>query len=526
VGLAQLDSKVGDFENNLLRVVDGVEEAAARGAQLVVTPGLAVTGRAPRDLLLDPGFVEAALETTRRIARELASAPPVLLGGVSRAAPPASGAPLHESAFLLQGGEVTAVRHRRLLANRGVHADARYFAAGQPADPLRLSGRRAGVILGEDLQPRVGGPDPGSELRAAGADLLVWLAADAFTPHARAVRLARARTPGLPLVGVNGVGADDELIFDGGSFVLGEGGRLLAELPRFEEAVTVVDVDRSEASVPTPAEDGEAELFAALVLGVRGFARKNGLARAFLGLSGGIDSSLVACIAGEALGPEAVTGIALPSRHTDPRSTGCARDLSRRLGIGFEEVELEPLHKAAERSLAGLLEPGHDGATAENVQARLRALVLMAWVNRHGGFLLNTSNKTELALGYGTLYGDLTGVLSVIGDLNKPQVYALARWYDRGRGIIPEFVLQRPPSAELRPDQVDPFDYPRVAPLVDALLAAGPLPDGARDGELADLRRRIRVSEHKRAQAGLVLRLSETAFGSGRLMPVTRAWPG
>jgi NAD+ synthase (glutamine-hydrolysing) len=321
---------------------------------------------------------------------------------------------------------------------------------------------------------------------------------------------------------VNAVGANDELIFDGASFVLDAGGTLLALLPRFQEAVEVVDLGAAASPLDEPEPDGEAELFAALCLGVTDFVGKNGLGRVFVGLSGGIDSTLVACIAREALGPDAVQAIAVPSRYTDARSTEAARELSKRLGIAFESVSLERLHAAAEESLGGLLTGVRDSAPAENLQARLRAMVLMAHVNCRGGVLLNTSNKTELGLGYGTIYGDLAGTLCVIGDLNKTQVYALARWYDADRGVIPPFILERAPSAELRPDQVDPFDYARVAPLVDALILGRPLPPDASREEADDLERRMRAAEHKRWQGGIVLKVSERAFGSGRSMPVTR----
>jgi NAD+ synthase (glutamine-hydrolysing) len=314
------------------------------------------------------------------------------------------------------------------------------------------------------------------------------------------------------------VGASDELVFDGGSFVLNGAGGLHAELPRFREAVEVVDLQAAKSGAPTLT--AAEELYAALVLGVRDFAGKNGLRRAFLGLSGGVDSALVACIAAEALGAAAVTALALPSRHSDPRSATSARELAVSLGIGYQEIGIEALCEAARRLLAPLLDDSPEGAVAdENLQARLRALVLSAHVNRHGGLLLNTSNKTELSLGYGTLYGDLAGTLSVIGDLTKPEVYALARWHAQERGSIPAFILDRPPSAELRAGQVDPFDYPSLAPLLESLVLGLPV-----DGPDTDSwRRRLRQSEHKRFQHGIILKVSERAFGSGRMVPVTRA---
>jgi NAD+ synthetase len=312
------------------------------------------------------------------------------------------------------------------------------------------------------------------------------------------------------------VGANDELIFDGRSFVLDRDGALLARLPAFREAVEVVDLENARPLDPT-VEPPEEELFEALSLGVRDFAAKNGLRRLFLGLSGGVDSALVACIAAAAVGPEVVTALALPSRHTDPRSTESARELAATLGIGFEIVPLEPLHAAACAALPALLDGPAEGAVDENLQARLRMLVLTAWVNRHGGLLLNTSNKTELSLGYGTLYGDLGGTLSVLGDVTKPAVYALARWVSAHRVPIPPFILDRPPSAELRPDQVDPFDYPVVAPTVESLVQGDEPP-----GDIARFRRMLHAAEHKRWQHGVILKVSERAFGTGRMMPITR----
>ena len=245
-----------------------------------------------------------------------------------------------------------------------------------------------------------------------------------------------------------------------------------------------------------------------MALGVRDFARKNRLERAFLGLSGGVDSAVTAVIAAEALGPERVTAVAIPSRYSDPRSTSSARALANALGIGFEVVELEPLHAAAETALGDLL--AH-GTAAENVQARLRAIVLMAFVNRYGGMLLNTSNKTELTVGYGTLYGDMAGTLCPIADLTKPEIYALAGWIQQTRGeIIPSFIIERPPSAELKPDQVDPFDYPAIAPVLERLIREN------RSNAA------IRRSEHKRWHMGVILKVSEKAFGTGRMIPITR----
>ncbi|HEX5715091.1 MAG TPA: NAD(+) synthase, partial [Thermoanaerobaculia bacterium] len=401
----------------------------------------------------------------------------------------------------------------RLLPAYDVFHETRWFRPGPPSSPLEIAGRRVGLLVCEDLWDEGYPEHPAAELAAAGADLLIAISSSPYRRGILARRLGHAARTGLPLVYVNAVGANDELIFDGRSFVTDSTGALLARLPAFREAVEVVDLTASplELAAEPPLEE---ELFEALTLGVKDFAAKNGLRSVFLGLSGGVDSALVACIAAAAVGPGAVTALALPSRHTDPRSTESARELAAVLGISFEVIPLDPLHAAARTAL---LDGIPDGTVDENLQARLRMLVLTAWVNRHGGLLLNTSNKTELSLGYGTLYGDLGGTLSVLGDVTKPEVYAMARWVAAHRVPIPPFILDRPPSAELRPDQVDPFDYPTVAPAVEALVQGN-----SPDIEAAHFHRLLHAAEHKRWQHGVILKVSNRAFGTGRMMPITR----
>ncbi|EYF01111.1 NAD(+) synthase [Chondromyces apiculatus] len=573
IGLCQIDTRVGDLAGNAARILAAARAAADAGAELCVLPELAVTGVPPRDLLEDDAFVEAALATTHRLARDLADGPPVLVGTIARTTArtttPLPGAPrrrplglpgpprLHNALALLHRGTLAAVHGKRLLPGYDVFHEPRWFAPAPPAPPFPcppfpcppfpgmadpssvLAAMPIGPLVCEDLWSEGYPEDPAADLRRQGARLLVCASASPFRHGVLAARLHHARraqrplptaAPPLPhappaaLVYVNAVGAQDELIFDGRSFALDPEGRPLLVLPAFEEAVEVVDLAVPTPTTFPPPTAPEVDLRAALVLGIRGFARKNGVRRAVLGLSGGIDSALVACLAAEALGPAAVTAIALPSRHTDPRSTETARALARALGIGFEVSPLEPLHAAAEQALAPLLAGAPPGdTTLENIQARLRAMVLMAHLNRQGGILLNTSNKTELSLGYGTLYGDMAGTLCVIGDLTKPQVYALARHIDAGRGLIPPFILERPPSAELRDDQVDPFAYPRISPAVEALIQGDPLPEDVTPEEATRFTRMIRGAEHKRWQAGIVLKVTDRAFGTGRMMPITRA---
>ena len=498
-----------------------MREAARGGAELVALPEMAVTSYPPRDLLLDPAFVDRAAAVTGEIARDLDGGPPVVLGTVLRSGRETPGHPgLLDAAVVLGGGRLAASAAKRLLPAYDVFHEPRWFVPGAASAPLRVGDAAVGLLVCEDLWDEGHPVHPPAELRAAGADRLVCVSASPYRTGVGEERLRHARRAGLPLAYVNAVGANDELIFDGGSFVVDGDGRETFRLPRFREAVAVAGLGEGEPALPAGPDLGPEEvLFEALVLGVGDFAAKNGLPRAFLGLSGGVDSALVACVAAAALGPRRVTALVLPSRHTDPRSTAAGRELAGRLGIACEEVGIDPLHESA-RAVLGPLLAGDSGTTDENLQARLRALVLTAHVNRRGGLLLNTSNKTELSLGYGTLYGDLAGTLSVIGDLTKTEVYALARWHAARFGSIPAFVLEREPTAELRPGQVDPFDYPAVAPLVERLVRGDP----THGDEAERLARLVRASEHKRFQHGIVLKVTGRAFGTGRLVPVTRAW--
>jgi NAD+ synthase (glutamine-hydrolysing) len=507
VALAQINTCIGDLEGNVERCLAAIETARRDRADLVVLPEMAVPGYPPRDILFDTSFTEAVSEATLDLARRAQAGPPAVAGTLM----PADHRPpdhpgLYNAAVLLSGGEVQLVAAKRLLPAYDVFFEPRWFLPGPPLPPVTIAGRQVGFLVCEDLWDEGYPIHPPADLLAAGAELLVCLTASPYRQNVLKRRLIHARRPHCPLVYVNVCGANDELIFDGRSFAVDRQGDLIARLPGFEEAVQVVDVDKA-GSVEMMDQKAESELFQALTLGVRDFAQKNQLDRAFVGLSGGVDSALVAIIAAEALGPERVTAVAIPSRYTDPRSTDCARELAEALGICFDVIELEPLHAAAEATLAGLLA---GPTTAENIQARLRAMILMSFVNRSGGLLLNTSNKTELALGYATLYGDMAGTLGPIADLTKPEVISLAHWLNTERGVIPDFILERPPSAELRPEQIDPFDYPQVAPAMERLVQA----------HRSDLA--LRRSEHKRWQMGVILKVSEKAFGTGRLIPITR----
>ncbi len=469
---------------------------------------MAVPGYPPRDILFDSSFTEAVAKATRDLACRASGGPPAVVGTLmpgDRRPPHHPG--LYNAAVLLDGGDVQLVAAKRLLPTYDVFFEPRWFRPGPALPPKVVAGKQVGFLVCEDLWDEGYDVHPAAGLVAGGAELLVCISASPYRRGILEQRLYHARRQRCPLVYVNLCGANDELIFDGRSFAVNQKGDVIAWLAGCEEEVRVIDLER-EAPAELPKKHPEEELYRALALGVRDFAEKNRLERAFLGVSGGIDSAVVAVIAAEALGPERVTAIAIPSRYNDPRSTSCARELAEALGIHFEVVELERLHAAAEETLSDLL--GEGGTTAENIQARLRAMILMSFVNRYGGMLLNASNKTELALGYATIYGDMAGTLCPIADVTKPEVIALAHWINSVRGVIPRFILERPPSAELRSGQVDPFDYAQVGPVMERLVR-----ENRSDAAL-------RRSEHKRWQMGVILKVSEKSFGTGRMIPITR----
>lgn len=533
LAIAQINTTVGDLSGNVARILDAARSVADQDPDLVVFPELTVCGYPPRDILYDSSFVEAVQHATLDLARQAESLPPLLVGSFAPAEQKMYQHPsLNNIAYLMQNGEMKVAQIKQLLPVYDVFYEPRWFLAGtKTLPPIEVAGKKVGVIICEDMWDEEYPVHPGADLKAMGAEMLVCISASPYRRGAGEGRLRHAKRQvetrpssalrsaqddEMPLVFVNLVGGNDELIFDGGSFMLGG-----EKLKMFEEEVRVVEW-KVESGIEKKEErgkkkSGEEEVFRALVLGLRDFTNKNGLNHAFIGLSGGIDSSVAAVIAAEALGRERVTGVAIPSRFTDARSTESARELASRLGIGFETVELEKMHKAAEQTVGP---KRSEGVAGENIQARLRMIVLMSFVNQRGGFLINTSNKTELTLGYSTLYGDMAGAISPLGDVTKAEVIRLGKWINeewkeesgkrKDGGVIPQFVMERKPSAELRADQVDPFDYEKISPDMEALVRSN------------QSNAAMRTSEHKRWQMGLVLKVSEKSFGRGRLMPITR----
>ena len=509
LALAQINTTVGDLAGNVSRILDAVNSVANQKPDLVVFPEMTVSGYPPRDILYDVSFVEAVQAATQDLTQRSKGLPPMLVGSFAPSGENLLEHPsLHNIAYLIHNGEKRVAQIKQLLPVYDVFLEPRWFIPGKETwPPLEIAGHKVGILICEDLWDEQYPVHPGAELKRMGAEILICISAAPYEKGSMGNRLYHARRQKLPIAFVDLVGGDDELIFDGSSFVLDGAGELASQSPRFREDVSVVDFPFAERKPVNLPRREEEDIFDALVLGIRDFFFKNGQKRIVVGLSGGVDSSTAAVVAAEAVGAANVLGVAIPSRYTDPRSTESARELAENLGIGFEVVELEKMHSAAEQVIGPERSAGTGG---ENIQARLRMIILMSYVNQINGMLLNSSNKTELTLGYSTLYGDMAGAISPLGDLTKPEVYALARWINAAKKYIPAFVLERKPSAELRENQVDPFDYEALSPEIEELVCN------------SQSNAAMRASEHKRWQMGVVLKISAKSFGSGRLMPITR----
>ncbi|MCH7472940.1 NAD+ synthase [bacterium] len=535
IALGQINATVGDLAGNADLIAKRASEAADAGCELFLTPELTVTGYPPQDLLLKDHFVAEQLELLHgSLAPRLPI--PSLVGFVDRGADGRR----YNAAALVVGGKVERIVRKTLLPTYDVFDEWRYFRPAESNEPLEVGGRMIGVTICEDIwdegyQRKV---VPG--LVEAGAEMIVNLSSSPFHAGKRQVRIDLCRrhalAHGVPVLYCNMVGAQDELIFDGESIAVDAAGRLIALGPKFREGLVVVECNfdgAPAAEVALPEFNHDEEVFDALCLGIAGYFRKCGFERAVTGLSGGIDSSLVACLAVEALGSGQVMGVAMPSRFTPAMSSEDASALATNLGIALHVMPIEESVVLAMQRYRDCFGEYQQGITAENLQARERGKILMEISNDQGALVLSTGNKTEYALGYTTLYGDMAGGLAVIGDVSKPEVYALARYYNarRGAAVIPERVLTRPPSAELSEGQVDPFDYERIGPLVDAVVEerrsrSGLLELGYGAEEVDRVLRLVRLNEYKRKQAPPVLRITKKAFGIGRKMPIVNKYEG
>jgi NAD+ synthetase len=542
IAIAQVNPTVGDLRGNRKLVEEAAARAAGR-ADLVALPELVLTGYPPMDLLERDGFVRdqlAELEALRDASRRI----PIALGAVLPAEPRGPRR-LHNAAVLLAGGEIAAVRPKSLLPTYDVFDERRYFRGAERREVVRLAegSEPFGLTVCEDAWTReLGYPlDPVAELRAAGARFVLNLSASPWHAGKAAERRRLvgdlAARHGVPIALANQVGGNDDLVFDGGSFAVDASGRTIAALPLFEPALEVIDLGPGAAPIEAADPDRVAQLEAGLVLGIRDYFRKQGLPPdAVIGLSGGVDSAVTAHLATRALGPGRVLGVAMPGPFSSEHSVRDALALGRALGIEVRRVDITPIYAAYRAVFAQLFGPREDyGIAQQNVQARIRGATLMAISNAENRLVLATGNKSELSMGYCTLYGDMVGGLAVLGDVYKRDVYALARRANQAGERIPWSSIEKPPSAELAPDQRDSDDLPEY-PILDAILeqavegsrgAASIAPPPGADAKLVQwVLERVDRNEYKRRQAPLVLRTSPKAFGSGRRLPIVHRYRG
>lgn len=541
IAAVQLNPTIGDVEANTARILDGFARATSAGAELVVLPEQSILGYPAKDLLLRREVIEQNLAALQRIVAATAGLQAGVIVGFAEPNEGGIGRPVFNSAAFIADGQIVARSRKRLLPTYDIFDEARYFEPGGVQPVIDFRGRRVGVMICEDMwstQQLLARPlydiDPPCELAAAGADLLINISASPYYLGKHESRLelmaGHARRYGTPLLFCNQVGGNDELLFDGLSSVVDATGRLVAQAKAFEEDLLLIDLEDLESSRLEAMPTGVANLHAALVMGLRDYMRKCRFTGVVIGLSGGLDSAVVACLAAEALGPPNVLGVAMPSRYSSEHSVADAKALAENLGIDFSIIPIEPLHAAFERELRPHFAGRPPDVTEENIQARIRGVSLMALSNKFGRLLLTTGNKSELAVGYCTLYGDMCGGLALISDVPKTMVYELAHEINRraGREVIPRSTLTKPPSAELRPNQTDQDSLPPYEVLdeilaryeerlesIEQIVAAGF--DSAMVTEVV---RKIHLNEYKRQQAAPGLKVTSRAFGFGRRMPI------
>ncbi len=532
IALGQLNITVGDLDGNVARMAEWAERATASGADLVCFPELAITGYPPEDLVLRPEFIDDNLVALEELAKAAVSGCTVLTGFVDR-----TERGLHNAAALLRGGVVEERYHKIRLPNFGVFDEQRYFVPGDSACSVRVGSSTLGISVCEDAWHS---GTPFEEYARLAPQAILNINGSPYHRRKITERLdicrERARQTGAWIVYVNAVGGQDELVFDGGSMVVSPAGDAAARAAMFEEDLVVVEIDSGRAQPDRDATwpAGPEEVYRALVLGTRDYVRKNGFREVVVGLSGGIDSALVATLAADALGPDAVRALAMPSPHSSPESVEDAALVGGRLGIRVDTVPITEVFDSYRRTLARPLAGSTDGVAEENLQARIRGNLLMALSNRFGSIVLATGNKSEYAVGYSTLYGDMAGGFAPIKDVPKTLVYELARWRNAQSDPppIPERVLSKPPSAELRPGQLDtdslpPYDvldpivelYVEDDQGVDEIVARGH--DRAVVERVAGM---IDRAEYKRRQAAPGVKITPKAFGRDRRLPITNRY--
>jgi NAD+ synthetase len=539
IALAQIDPTVGDFTGNLEKIMAASGRAAALGARLTVFSELAICGYPPADFLEKPSFLASCREAVNELVTAARALPTAVLAGVALPALVDAGKPAVNAAVLVDKGQLLLEQHKCLLPFYDVFDEQRYFAPAKAQKVVELDGVRLAVTICEDAwndknfwPRRLYAADPVQDLMRQNPALHVNLSSSPFWHSKRAMRremlAAIARRDGIPVLLCNQVGGNDSLIFDGSSLALNGRGELIAQAASFQEDIVVFDPFTAPA-IPAPQDDDTEAAYRALVLGTRDYIRKCGFRKALVALSGGIDSALVAAIAADALGAENVIGIGMPSPYSSSGSIDDSRKLAANLGIRFELISITRLFEEYNRALEPLFHGLQPDLTEENIQSRTRATLLMALSNKFGALVLTTGNKSEMAVGYCTLYGDMAGALAVIGDLVKTRVYAVCNWLNREREIIPAAILEKPPSAELRPDQRDTDSLPPyevLDPIVEAYVEHYKTPESiaAANGFTIELVqqvvRLIERSEYKRQQAAPVLKVTSKSFGMGRRFPI------
>ena len=540
VGFAQINPTVGDLSGNFEKIASAYRRLCAAGAELIITPELAITGYPPQDLVFKSDFVPRNLEVLARL-HELVDGAALIVGFVERNE--GRGKPLHNAAALLEKGEPFRKTHKSLLPTYDVFDEDRYFEPARQISPLSFRGCPIGVTICEDIwtEDYLSRPyyevHPFRQLVEQGAELIVNLSASPFSlgkPKVRREMIsAIARANRLPICYCNVVGGNDQLVFDGSSIAFNRAGGLIAQLPAFAEGEGVVDTD-STAALDFPERESWADLFDALTLGVRDYMQKCGFRSAVLGLSGGIDSAVVAAVAVEALGAGNVIGVSMPSPYSSQGSIEDALALSRNLGIKCLQIPIGDAFRCFKAQFTKIFAGLPEDTTEENMQSRLRGMILMSLSNKFGHLLLTTGNKSELAVGYCTIYGDMAGGLAVISDVPKTMVYELARWINRERELIPRATIEKPPSAELKPGQVDQDTLPPYE-ILDEILrlyveeslgAADIAARGFDEKTVRWIQRRVDLNEYKREQAAPGIKVTSRAFGVGRRMPIAQRYLG
>ncbi len=537
IALAQLNYHIGNFSSNVQKMIRSIREAEKSGADLVVFSELGISGYPPRDFLEFDDFINCCHLALEDIAVQCENVAAIV--GVPTYNKSEKGKPLYNSAAFISNGKVQKYIHKSLLPNYDVFDEYRYFEPNKSFEIIEFLGRKIALTICEDLWNVQDNPlytvNPMDELMALKPDLMINIAASPFNYHQIEIRTEilrrNAETYQLPLLYVNHVGAQTELIFDGGSLVMDAKGEIVEELKYFDEDMKIVETDDIQKGKASPQKEKKlviGMIHDALVMGIRNYFEKLGFKKAIIGLSGGIDSALTAVLAAEALGPENVYNVLMPSEFSSTHSVEDAIELAENLQIPYDTISIEEAYEAFESTLKPYFKNLPFNVAEENIQARIRGVLLMALSNKFGYILLNTSNKSEAAVGYSTLYGDMNGGLSVLGDVYKTQVFELARYINRDKEIIPSNIIIKPPSAELRPDQKDTDSLPGYDILDEILYQyierrLGPkeiIAMGFEEKLVQRILKLVNTSEFKRYQTPPILRVSSKAFGMGRRMPI------